>query len=95
MRTAAPVVGPFQPTADGDFLWRPFSEQLPPEGAHVLVGSPDKGTLLQPLQRHGSTMFVAQARRDDAKRQSWGTTVALARVGEWWMLLPHVGPETV
>lgn len=93
MRAAAPVVGPFQPSGDGDFLWRPFSEQLPPEGAHVLVGNPEKGTLLQ--QRHGSTMFVAQARRNDAKRERWGDVAGLIRSGDWWMLVPHVGPEVV
>jgi hypothetical protein len=95
MRTAVPVVGPFQPSAEGDFLWRPFAEALPPEGAHVLVGSPDKGTYLQPLERRGPLMFVAQSRRNDIKRQVFGKAASLARTGEWWMLLPHVGPEAV
>lgn len=93
MRTAAPIVGP---TTSGDLLWRPFAEGLPPEGAHVLVGNPDKGTLLKVLQRRGSDMFEAQSHsRNGATPGRWGSVAQASRLCEWWMLLPHVGPEAV
>lgn len=93
MRTVAPIVDPRLPGTTGDLLWRPFSEQSPPEGAIVLVGHPEFGVLLQQLQREGQVMFAAQRKGDNRARTVFGKTASFARSGDWWMLLPHVGPE--